>query len=670
MDIHHEIDEFLENLSGLIPQSPDTLYTLLELETYIDATISGFDPVERIGSNVTLRVMKSFIDSMTAMCHLNHPEHFAQACRVLAKLAVPCCVNPAIICDILSPPSSPDLIIQTWASFSIRVASKRVTTEEIKEYFPSGFPDRYKCIRELLCAIANTCALDAACCGRVLDTESLHNLLTVALSTPFPEIHTAAVGFLCNSVSAHDIQSMALSELCYSLLHEVCPVVSTKDTISPLIETSRGCTEDDTSSDSYGGFGSGGYGEGGYGTGYDGGTSHDIMAYDPSIELASRGGGLEFSNIGTDRESYRIMEEDMLYYGQISDKLMDSDFSLIDGGSASSSFLTIELQRFPTYIPLLEVIVTLCANLSADKRIIAQIASTELPTLLNELQKSYTNVQDTWNKYYNQKYDEIYISKDPFDEKESSTSEEDHYSLATAKILSQYHQSSGPGSALPKLRFGKGSSSSSKSKFMQAREISESFADANTPLPPLLSGFCVDSFFSLLQDIAQAQTPLPGILFVKLRPHIECWLDLSSAIGSLFMCDAVALKALIRFLHVCCSCHDREQFWVDYGDILSRWMDDISHKEVDRMNSSPSLLFTFTDCDGKKISKKYEFTEPKDGFEWYFLPIDLDNVVLCEIEGKGRWNDEKSRHFYILSLMFTMPEETIAAERLSLLPWK
>ncbi|GKT21709.1 hypothetical protein ADUPG1_011969 [Aduncisulcus paluster] len=73
---------------------------------------------------------------------------------------------------------------------------------------------------------------------------------------------------------------------------------------------------------------------------------------------------------------------------------------------------------------------------------------------------------------------------------------------------------------------------------------------------------------------------------------------------------------------------------------------------VNMLHSSPSLLFTFTDCDGKKTSKKYEFTEPKHGFEWHFLPIDLDNVVLCEIEGKGRWCDKNSRDFIIPSLVF------------------
>ncbi|GKT36326.1 hypothetical protein ADUPG1_009312 [Aduncisulcus paluster] len=91
---------------------------------------------------------------------------------------------------------------------------------------------------------------------------------------------------------------------------------------------------------------------------------------------------------------------------------------------------------------------------------------------------------------------------------------------------------------------------------------------------------------------------------------------------------------------------------------------------VDKYDISPSLLFTFTDCAGKKINKKYEFAEPEHWYEWHFLPIDLDNVVSCEIEGKGTWYEKKSQHFYILSLVFTLPEETIAAERLSLFPWK
>ncbi|GKT30820.1 hypothetical protein ADUPG1_005653, partial [Aduncisulcus paluster] len=73
---------------------------------------------------------------------------------------------------------------------------------------------------------------------------------------------------------------------------------------------------------------------------------------------------------------------------------------------------------------------------------------------------------------------------------------------------------------------------------------------------------------------------------------------------------------------------------------------------VEKYGSSPTLLFTFTYCDGKKINKKYEFTQPKHRFEWHFLAIDLDNVVLCEIEGKGRWDVKNCRYFCIYSLVF------------------
>ncbi|GKT36725.1 hypothetical protein ADUPG1_009634 [Aduncisulcus paluster] len=90
---------------------------------------------------------------------------------------------------------------------------------------------------------------------------------------------------------------------------------------------------------------------------------------------------------------------------------------------------------------------------------------------------------------------------------------------------------------------------------------------------------------------------------------------------------------------------------------------------VDKELSSPSLLFTFTDCAGKKTSKKYEFTKPKHWYEWHFLPIDLCNVVLCEIEGKGRWKEKNRRDFWIYSLVFTTIPEEIIVERLCLLPW-
>ncbi|GKT26862.1 hypothetical protein ADUPG1_013507 [Aduncisulcus paluster] len=88
---------------------------------------------------------------------------------------------------------------------------------------------------------------------------------------------------------------------------------------------------------------------------------------------------------------------------------------------------------------------------------------------------------------------------------------------------------------------------------------------------------------------------------------------------------------------------------------------------VHQCRCSPSLLFTFTDCDGKKTSKKYEFTELKHPFEWHFLPIDLDNVVLCEIEGKGRWNEKtgkklrNTRRFQICGLVFSRVDKSSSA---------
>ncbi|GKT36847.1 hypothetical protein ADUPG1_009742 [Aduncisulcus paluster] len=81
--------------------------------------------------------------------------------------------------------------------------------------------------------------------------------------------------------------------------------------------------------------------------------------------------------------------------------------------------------------------------------------------------------------------------------------------------------------------------------------------------------------------------------------------------------------------------------------------------------SSPSLLFTFTDRDGKKTFKKYEFTRPKHLYEWHFLPIDLDNVVLCEIEGKGRWHMKNSRSFIINSLVFLRGDDIPIAPKLT-----
>ncbi|GKT34587.1 hypothetical protein ADUPG1_007917 [Aduncisulcus paluster] len=68
----------------------------------------------------------------------------------------------------------------------------------------------------------------------------------------------------------------------------------------------------------------------------------------------------------------------------------------------------------------------------------------------------------------------------------------------------------------------------------------------------------------------------------------------------------------------------------------------------------PSLLFTFTDCSGKKIYKKYEL-RPKHEYEWFFLPIDIMNIIMCEIEVKEIWEERY---------------DVLVADYLSLLPWE
>ncbi|GKT22758.1 hypothetical protein ADUPG1_012217, partial [Aduncisulcus paluster] len=74
-----------------------------------------------------------------------------------------------------------------------------------------------------------------------------------------------------------------------------------------------------------------------------------------------------------------------------------------------------------------------------------------------------------------------------------------------------------------------------------------------------------------------------------------------------------------------------------------------------RSSSSPPsyLIFTLTSSKGEKTSKKYEFPLFRRE-HWYFLPVDLPDVVLCEITGKGR----EEEWFKILSLVFISREES------------
>ncbi|GKT35932.1 hypothetical protein ADUPG1_008992, partial [Aduncisulcus paluster] len=73
---------------------------------------------------------------------------------------------------------------------------------------------------------------------------------------------------------------------------------------------------------------------------------------------------------------------------------------------------------------------------------------------------------------------------------------------------------------------------------------------------------------------------------------------------------------------------------------------------VHKKFSSPDLLFTFVHTDGTNTLKRFSFPRPKEWDEWYFLPTDLSNVVLCIIQGKGTWEYRSCRHFFIFSLFF------------------
>ncbi|GKT28028.1 hypothetical protein ADUPG1_000368, partial [Aduncisulcus paluster] len=75
---------------------------------------------------------------------------------------------------------------------------------------------------------------------------------------------------------------------------------------------------------------------------------------------------------------------------------------------------------------------------------------------------------------------------------------------------------------------------------------------------------------------------------------------------------------------------------------------------VGKEDSSLQLFFTFTDSDGKVTYKKYGFPTIEHvcdyEHEWHFLPIDLSNVVLCEIEGNSQMGRISSRRFLIHNL--------------------
>ncbi|GKT37536.1 hypothetical protein ADUPG1_003474, partial [Aduncisulcus paluster] len=73
-----------------------------------------------------------------------------------------------------------------------------------------------------------------------------------------------------------------------------------------------------------------------------------------------------------------------------------------------------------------------------------------------------------------------------------------------------------------------------------------------------------------------------------------------------------------------------------------------AHVCVNSSFGPPSLLFTFTSSTGQKSVKKYLFERHSQMYGWFFLPIGLSNVVSCDIEGQGMWEEEKSRCFGLL----------------------
>ncbi|GKT31531.1 hypothetical protein ADUPG1_005944, partial [Aduncisulcus paluster] len=86
----------------------------------------------------------------------------------------------------------------------------------------------------------------------------------------------------------------------------------------------------------------------------------------------------------------------------------------------------------------------------------------------------------------------------------------------------------------------------------------------------------------------------------------------------------------------------------------------ISHLEgvyvcCDHYYGPRSLILRFTE-ERKVSSKRFSLPEPKNRSEWIFLPIDLPNVVCCDITAGGTWTDEDSRRSYLDGLIFVRAE--------------
>ncbi|GKT26532.1 hypothetical protein ADUPG1_013388 [Aduncisulcus paluster] len=65
-----------------------------------------------------------------------------------------------------------------------------------------------------------------------------------------------------------------------------------------------------------------------------------------------------------------------------------------------------------------------------------------------------------------------------------------------------------------------------------------------------------------------------------------------------------------------------------------------------------SLQFSFVLLSGLRIPKNVSFSQPTHDLEWHFVPIKLVDVVLCEIDGKGTWENPSSLNTSVNSMVF------------------
>ncbi|GKT28794.1 hypothetical protein ADUPG1_000870 [Aduncisulcus paluster] len=85
---------------------------------------------------------------------------------------------------------------------------------------------------------------------------------------------------------------------------------------------------------------------------------------------------------------------------------------------------------------------------------------------------------------------------------------------------------------------------------------------------------------------------------------------------------------------------------------------------------------TFTTSDGKKITKEYQMGKmPPEHYFWQEFPIDLDNVISCDIHVISSWDGSRS-YIFLNGVRFVidkeqerMKYERATIERLSMLPW-